>query len=358
MALPAALMIGGALLGAAAGAQGTKGQSQTSSMNLAPEDELERLARLQQEQGFGDLNRIQREDFGRANQASQSYGNMLQDYQKSGGIPTSADLSQGRSFAEQMTAPQQAQIDLSMRQSTEAMQQQAGLSGRGPNDFAFNTKLAGQRSDLMSQLGAQQSAMGSQYAQQISQNRLGYAGQFADLQQGLASQAMQNRMAIMGLGSQIQNAGRSFRTNTASRTNSTPGQAGTMLSTLTGAFAGAQGGMSMGNAFSSMGGGASGGTSGNSAMNFGPGLQMPSMQTQSQPNYLGYTPGMSGSAASRSPASTGFSMPTSNFSAPSTQPQMGAWPGMQGNPWDVGNLASPNPWPAQIGMQMPNVGRP
>lgn len=355
MALPAALMIGGALLGAAAGAQGTKGQSQTSSMNLAPEDELERLARLQQEQGFGDLNRIQREDFGRANQASQSYGNMLQDYQKSGGIPTSADLSQGRSFAEQMTAPQQAQIDLSMRQSTEAMQQQAGLSGRGPNDFAFNTRLAGQRSDLMSQLGAQQSAMGSQYAQQISQNRLGYAGQFADLQQGLASQAMQNRMAIMGLGSQIQNAGRNFRTNTATRNTSTPDTPGTMLSTLTGAFAGAQGGMSMGNAFSSMGGGASGGTGGNSAMNFGPGLQMPSMQTSSQPNYLGYTPGMSSSAASRSPASTGFSMPTSNFSAPSTQPQMGAWPGMQGNPWDF-NVANQQ-GPAQIGMPFPNIGR-
>jgi hypothetical protein len=356
MALPAALMIGGALLGAAAGAQGSKGKSETSSMNLAPESELERLARLQQEQGFGDLNRIQHEDFGRANQASQSYGNMLQDYQKSGGIPTSADLSQGRSFAEQMTAPQQAQIDLSMRQSTEAMREQSGLSGRGPNDFAFNTRLAGQRSDLMSQLGAQQSAMGSQYAQQISQNRLGYAGQFADLQQGLASQAMQNRMAIMGLGSQIQNAGRNFRTNTATRNTSTPDTPGTMLSTLTGAFAGAQGGMSMANAFNKMSPAQGSNNSDFSAsnMNFGPGLQMPSMQTQSQPNYLGYTPGMSSGAASRSPASTGFSMPTSNFSAPSTQPQMGAWPGMQGSPWDYN--AALRQGPAQIGIQLP-LGR-
>ncbi len=355
MALPAALVIGGAILGGMAGAQGSKGKSETSSMNLAPESELERLARLQQEQGFGDLNRIQHEDFGRANQASQSYGDLLQQYQKSGGVPTSADLSQGRSFAEQMTAPQQAQIDLSMRQSTEAMREQSGLSGRGPNDFAFNTRLAGQRSDLMSQLGAQQSAMGSQYAQQISQNRLGYSEQFAGLQQGLASQAMQNRIAIMGLGSQIQNAGRNFRTNTATRNTSTPDTPGTMLSTLTGAFAGAQGGMSTANAFSAMGGGGSGGTSGNSAMNFGPGLQMPSMQTQSQPNYLGYTPGMSSSSASRSPASTGFSMPTSSFSAPSTRPQMGAWPGIQGSPWDM-NLSNMQ-GPAQIGMPFPNVGR-
>lgn len=356
MAFPLALVAGGALLGAVAGAQGTQGQSQTSQINVGAESELERLARLQQEQGFGDLNRIQREDFGRANQASQSYGNLLQQYQKSGGAPTSADLSQGRSFAEQALAPQQAQIDLSMRQSTEAMREQAGLSGRGPNDFAFNTRLAGQRSDLMSQLGAQQSAMGLQFANQFSQNRLGYAEQFAGLQQGLASQAMQNRMAIMGLGAQVQQAGQNFRVNTASRTSSTPDRPGGLMGALTGAFTGAMGGASIAKGFGSFSNNTTG--SGNSDfsasnMNFGPGLQMPTMQTNSQPNYLGYTPGMS-SAATRSPASTGFSMPTSSFSAPSTQPQMGAWPGMQGNPWDYN--AALRQGPAQIGIQLP-LGR-
>lgn len=352
MAFPLALVAGGALLGAVAGAQGTQGQSQTSQINVGAESELERLARLQQEQGFGDLNRIQREDFGRANQASQSYGNLLQQYQKSGGAPTSADLSQGRSFAEQALAPQQAQIDLSMRQSTEAMREQAGLSGRGPNDFAFNTRLAGQRSDLMSQLGAQQSAMGLQFANQFSQNRLGYAEQFAGLQQGLASQAMQNRMAIMGLGAQVQQAGQNFRANTASRTTSTPDRPGGLMGGLTGAFTGAQAAMGLGNMF-----GAGGASSGSGGMNFGQGLQMPTMGGgQSQPNYLGFTPGMSSSAASRSPASTGFSMPTSSFSAPSPQaPSMGAWPGIQGNPWDFN--ASNMSGPAQIGMPFPNVGR-
>lgn len=351
MAFPLALVAGGALLGAVAGAQGTQGQSQTNRINVGAESELERLARLQQEQGFGDLNRIQREDFGRANQASQSYGDLLKQYQQSGGAPSSSDLSQGRSFAEQALAPQQAQIDLAMRQSTEAAREQAGLSGRGPNDFALNTRLAGQRNDLMSQLGAQQSAMGLQFANQFSQNRLGFAGQFADLQQGLATQAMQNRMAIMGLGSQVQQAGQNFRVNTASRTSSTPDRPGGLMGGLTGAFTGAQAAIGLGNMFG--GGGSTGGAGG--GMNFGQGLQMPTMNTAPTPNYLGFNPGMSSSAASRSPASTGFSVPVSSFSAPSTQPQMGAWPGIQGSPWDYN--AALRQGPAQIGMPFPNIGR-
>lgn len=350
MAFPLALVAGGALLGAIAGAQGTQGQSQTNRINTGAESELERLARLQQEQGFGDLNRIQREDFGRANQASQSYGDLLKQYQQSGGAPSSSDLSQGRSFAEQALAPQQAQIDLAMRQSTEAAREQAGLTGRGPNDFALNTRLAAQRNDLMSQLGAQQSAMGLQFANQFSQNRLGYAGQFADLQQGLATQAMQNRIAIMGLGSQIQQAGQNFRVNTASRTASTPDRPGGLMGGLTGAFTGAQAAMGLGNMFGMGGAGAaSGGAS--SAMNFGPGLQMPTMGGAPTPNYIGFNQ----NTASRAPASTGFSVPVSSFSAPSTSPSMGAWPGIQGNPWDFN--ASTMSGPAQIGMPMPNVGR-
>lgn len=363
MAFPLALVAGGALLGAMAGGQGTKGQSQTTSINVGGESELERLARLQQEQGFGDLSRIQRENFGQANQASQAYGNLLQQYQKTGGLPTSADLTQARSFAEQALAPQQAQIDLAMRQSTEAAREQAALSGRGPTDFALNTKLAGQRSDLMSQLGAQQAALGAQYAQQLSQNRLGFAGQFADLQQGLATQAMQNRMAIMGLGSQIQQAGQNFRVNTASRTSATPDRPGGLMGQLTGAFSGAMGAMSLGNAFGALGGlgsaSAAAGAAAPAAMNFGQGLQMPSLgaSTAASPNYLGM---LGGSAIAPASTRSIASMPSSPVSAfttpvPAQSSSMGTWPGIQGNPWDfnVSNMQGP----AQIGMPFPNVGR-
>lgn len=306
-----ALMIGGAILGAMAGSQGSKGKKETSSLNLSPETELERQARLQQEQGFGQLDRIQREEGSRANQASQSYGDMLKQYQQTGGQPTAADLTQGRSFAEQMLAPQQNQIDLSMRQSTEQAREQAALSGRGPTDFSMNTKLAGQRSDLMSQLGAQQSSMGAQYAQQLSQNRLGFAGQFADLQQGLASQAMQNRMAIMGLGSQIQNAGRNFRATTADRMTSSPDTPGTMLSTLTGAFQGATGGAGIMNAFN---GGKGNANSTYKAPDFSSGNQfsMPDFAPTRAPTSYGLGPmgGQSGGGGGS------FSSPSSSFSLP------------------------------------------
>ena len=244
----------GALLGGIAGLQGSKGQSTTSSATAAPESDLEKRAAAAQLKGFDQLEDIQRIQGRAASNASTAYGNLLQQYSQSGGLPTQQDITQGQSFAQQMTAPQQAQIDLAMRQSTEAARQQAGLSGRGPTDFAMNTRLSGQRADLMNQLGAQQTAMGTQYAQQLSQNRLGFAGQFSDLQQGLATQAMQNRMAIMGLGSQIQQAGQNFRSNTATRTTSTPGQQGSLLSGITGAFTGATGGYALANAFGAVGG--------------------------------------------------------------------------------------------------------
>jgi hypothetical protein len=330
-------LAGGALLGGMAGAQGTKGKNETSSLALSNETELERLARQQQEQGFRDLTRIQREDFGRATQASQNYGNLLQQYQQSGGLPTNQDLASGRSFAEQTLAPQREQIDLAMRQSTEAARQQAALSGRGPNDFAMNTRLAGQRSDLLNQLGAQQSSVGAQYAQQLSQNRLGFAGQFADLQQGLASQAMQNRIAIMGLGSQIQNAGRNFRVATATRTNSTPSEPGSLLSTFTGALGGAQAGAGLFNAFNS---GSSNSTNPSSSFTnkldtqFSQGAQftMPSSIQSNSPSYsLGANFGTSHSSTFKQ-----SSVPVSSFQIPnqaSSQPMQYA-PGLN-QPWDM-----------------------
>lgn len=315
-----------ALLGAIAGAQGSGGKSRTDSVNVGPESELERIARLQQTQGFGQLDRIQREDFSRANQASQSYGDLLKQYQQTGGMPSQADLAQGRSFAEQALAPQQAQINLAMRQATEASQRQAGLSGRGPNDFALNIRLAGQRADLMTQLGAQQSALGLQQAQQISQNRLGYAGQYADLQQGLATQAMQNRMAIMSLGSNIQSAGQNFRANTATRTTSQPGSPGGLMGALTGAFTGAQAGTGLMRAFNGM---SSTGTNDNNSdimgkinQGFASGQQFSNIALGSSaqgaaPNYslganFGSTPASSFSPSSninRAPAASAF--PTS-----------------------------------------------
>lgn len=304
MALPW-LPIAGAVLGGIAGAQGTPGQSATSRRSLAPESEQEQIARQAVTGGFGQLEDIWRGQLGsQATAASESLAQLLQQYQATGGVPGQVDITAGQQYAQQITAPQQAQIELAMRQSRQEAARQAGISGRAPTDFALQTRLAGQQADLMSQLGAQQSSIGAQYAQQIAQQRLGYAGQLAELRQGLASQAMQNRMAIMGLGTQVQQAGQQFRLNAAPVTEMQAGRPGGLMGALTGAFQGATGFMKLNNMF---GGGASAG-----AQDFGQGLQMPTIgaglsnPTAGGVNLLGAQTGQFGTASQN----TQFTMPT------------------------------------------------
>jgi len=302
----------GGVLGAAAGGQGSEGQS--LQRRVGPETELERQARQAQLGGFQRLEDIQRGSLGQnAGQSANALADLLRQYQQSGGIPGQADLTAGQQFAQASTAPQQQQIELAMRQAQQQSAQLAGLSGRRPNDFALQTRLGQQRTDAMAALGAQQSALGAQYAQQFSQNRLGFAEQLNSLNQGLATQALQNRMAIMGLGSQIQGREQNFRLGTAEQY--TPGKSGTMLGTLTGALQGAGMGVSLMNAF---GGGGSTSPSNNgfsaSSLNFGPGLQAPSFgSTQQTPvSYLG--------KISPSPVSSGSNM--SRFTTPTSVPSM------------------------------------
>lgn len=304
MAIPW-LPIAGAVLGGIAGSQGTPGQSVTQRRDIGAESEQERIARQTVTGGFGQLEEIQRGQLGsQATAASESLAQLLQQYQATGGVPGQADITAAQQYAQQITAPQQAQIELAMRQSRQEASRQAGITGRAPTDFAFQTRLAGQQADLMSQLGAQQSAIGAQYAQQIAQQRLGYAGQLAELRQGLATQAMQNRMAIMGLGTQVQQAGQQFRLNAAPTTQTAAGRPGGLMGALTGAFQGATGFMGLANMF----GGSAGGGGG---QDFGAGLQMPSIGAgTSNPaaggvNLLGAQTGQFAA-----PQNTQFTMPT------------------------------------------------
>jgi hypothetical protein len=228
--------------------------------------ELEKRAMQAQLGGFGDLEQIQRGALGaNASQASESLAQLLQQYQATGGMPSQADLASAQQFAQASTAPQQQQIDLAMRQAQQSAAQQAGLMGRRGNDFALNTRLGQQRTDAMSALGAQQSAIGAQYAQQLAQNRLGFAGQLADLRQGLATQAMQNRMAIMGLGSQIQGREQQFRTANATTTSSSPNRGGGLMGAITGALGGASAAMNMSSLFGGGEAAAAGGIASDSA---------------------------------------------------------------------------------------------
>ena len=171
---------------------------------------------------------------------------MLRQFSQGGYAPTEADQLTARS----QMAPQFEQARQNQVVANQQFRQQAAVSGRGPMDFAFTNRLNQNTANQMNMLAAQQSQLAAQQPMQ----RLGFMQDFASLKQGLATQAMQNRLAISSLGSSIRDSAQNFRLGAASttQTGSSGSQTGNMLM---GGLAGAGTGLSLYNMFNKSGGG-------------------------------------------------------------------------------------------------------
>lgn len=185
-------------------------------------------------------------DIANAYGAQNDLASMLKQYSQGGYAPNQQDFS----YAQQAMAPQYEALRQSQVQQQQQFKQQAALSGRGPMDFAFQNKLGQNVMNQNLMLGAQQ----QQLAMQQPMQRLGFAQDYANLKQGLATQAMQNRLAIAGLGQQIQSAGQNYRLAAAGSTQSQSGQVGSQTGNmLTGAIAGLGTGARLQNLFGGSG---------------------------------------------------------------------------------------------------------
>lgn len=201
------------------------------------------LRQLQQFQSAGPGQQDIAGAYGAQNQLAQ----MLQQFAQGGYAPNAQD----QQLARQQLAPQFEQARQSQIQAEQGFRQQAARSGRGPLDFAFTNRLNQNFGNQMQMLSAQQSQLAAQQPLQ----RLGFMQDFANVKQGLASQAMQNRMAIANLGSSIRDAGANFRLSAAGGTSYQTGQQGSQQSNmLMGGLAGLGSGLKLYNQF---GGGAS-----------------------------------------------------------------------------------------------------
>lgn len=205
---------------------------------------------LQQLQNFTNLGPGQEAITG-AYGAQNDLARMLQQYYQQGFAPSQADFQ----TAKTQLAPQYEALRQSQQQAQNQFRETAATTGRGPLDFAFQNKLNQNFANQNLMLGAQQ----SQLASQNSAQRLGFAQDYANLKQGLATQAMQNRLAIAGLGQQIQQTGMNFRLGAAGTSGYQSGQTGSQQGNmLTGAIAGLGTGLSLYNKFG--GGGAANGS--------------------------------------------------------------------------------------------------
>lgn len=197
--------------------------------------------------------------------ASRDLATLLQQYQQTGGAPSQQDIQQGQGYAGKMFAGQRLGAQQAGIEAQQQFAQQAAIQGRGGLDPIFRNKVAQQQQQTEAQIGAAEGAFGAQQAQQFSQNRLGFASQRANVLGGLATQALSNRQALVGMGSQIQAAERNFRLATATKTTSgtTSGAGGSQEGggvggAITGGLAGLGAGASIAGGFPSMGAGGSG----------------------------------------------------------------------------------------------------
>ena len=244
MAVSTAVALGGAaLLGAFGGSQGSKSTSK-KQLGSASESEreggrvatnqLQQLEQLINEYGPGG------DDVKANQQAQQDLIARLNKMAQSGGLPNAQQQQQGRDMAAQQLAPERiAMKQLIERQQVESARR-AGQLGRAGNDPILQAKMAQFSAQAEERFGARQSALGSQFANAMPDRQLGFQVQAAQIQSGLASQALSNRSALLGLGSNLQSGGQGFRASTATTTNSSGGGfAGAVTGALGGLGAGA-----------------------------------------------------------------------------------------------------------------------
>jgi hypothetical protein len=308
----------GAALGALAGGQG---QQASVGFNPGAETSTGALGRQGIEQMFPELQKLIGQGAGAQDvqtSLTQQRGlaDLLGQYAQGGFLPSQQDWSTANQFAQNAMAPQQVALQQGYQQQQQRTAQLAAQLGRPVNDPILQARLAQEQMQGQERLGASQSAYASQFAQSLPQQRLMYAGQQADVSSQLASQAMANRQALIGLGSNLQQAGQQFQIQTGTKTSS---QGGGLGGALSGGLAGFGAFANLANMFGKDSFAIN--TNGTGFDPFGP-------------NQAASTPGPIARAQASMPIQTGFSGPTSKG------------PGMLSPNWGL-NYQVPN---ANVGM--------
>lgn len=215
--------IGAAVAGGVAGSMGNHSSSDMQSgIDLNPASSQETNYLNSTSNLFGQLQGLTNQgpgsqDVSNSLNSSRSLADMLGQYAKSGGSPSAADLSTGNSLAQSVFAPQQTALNQSFINQTTDANRLAARLGRSVDDPILQAKLRTGFMNQQAQLNSQQGAWGTQYAMNLPGQRLNYAGQQSNILSNLASQAMQNRTALLNIGDQLGQQERDFRIQTGTR---------------------------------------------------------------------------------------------------------------------------------------------
>jgi hypothetical protein len=194
------------------------------------------------------------------NQFQNQYANQLQGLLGNINNQSASQIQSNYGEAQRLFAPQQEALNQQfMDMNTDANRLSARL-GRAGNDPIIRNKLFQEKSRQQTMLNAQMGSYATQLPEIQANRVMQLGGQLSNLRQGLASQALQNRQTLLGMGNELANSERQYRLNTADRTNATSqtqstSSGGGFSGFLSGALAGASGGMQMAQGMGKMGGG-------------------------------------------------------------------------------------------------------
>lgn len=240
----------GAVAGAAGGILGSGDQTTSNVQRVMVDDPSlrEQMFRRGVDRRFGELEGLiglgpGRTDISASLASTRGLAAAFGEAARTGGLPTEADITATRGISERLFDPQRVALEQAFQDRQTDFARQAAISGRPVTDPILQAKMAQERTRAEERLQANIGSTAQQLALQQPERRLGFLGQQAQIQGGLASQALQNRQTLLGLGNQLAEQERTFRLNTATRTGSqtTPG-----VNPVLGGLAGAAGGASLG----------------------------------------------------------------------------------------------------------------
>ncbi len=153
-----------------------------------------------------------------------SFADQLQAMLNKNMNPTAGDTAANYGSAQRLFAPRQESLNQQFEQETTQSNRLAARLGRSGNDPVLRNKLSQEKTRQQRSLDAE---VGS-YAEQLPDIQAGrlmnLGGYLSNLRGGLASQALQNRQTLLGLGQALTQQERDYRLQTAKRSGTQSGQ--------------------------------------------------------------------------------------------------------------------------------------
>lgn len=254
--------IAGAVLGGVAGSQKDKASvsSSSSNVNTVLVDTAGAQETAAQDTAFKQIDALNKRLL--SLESSPVLNNLDRLMAELGQSPSAERIQQAQAFAQNVYAPQQESLQQAFQDQQVNFAQRAAQMGRSSADPILAAKLAQEQIRQQKMLEAEKTNLTAQESINAPlrqfQNQLSALG-------GLSQQAIQNRQAVFGLGSDFANTMMNYRLATATRTGTTNEtrtsvSGGGLKGVLTGAFGGAQSGFMMGNGIGGGGGSGAGGS--------------------------------------------------------------------------------------------------